>query len=352
MTHQLIPASRLKQIFMIAMIVWLSWTLGKELFIFFPGVLGAFMLYVLLREPYYRLTVVKGYRKWTVATLFIIGSLILILLPLYGMWYLLSPKISQLLNQSQSMTGSVKAIVGQLKAAFPSMNVEVSDKQIQKAGEKLAGSLPGFLGSAANMATNIVLAFFLLYFMLTDGRIMEREVQRFLSLKDYNIDLLWKETRTMVVSNAIGLPVLAIFQAIAAALGYLLFGIDEWILWGVVTGVFSLLPVVGTAIVWAPLVGYLYISGNAGEGTGLLLYSVLVITNVDNVLRFTLLKKLGDVHPIITVVGLIAGVPLFGFMGLVFGPLLLSYLLLLIKVYRIEFSKRPSQELLPQTDIT
>lgn len=351
MQQRLIPAARLKQIFLIFIILLLTWILGKELFIFFPGVLGAFMLYVLMREPYYRMTVVKGYRKWVVATIFIVAAVVLILLPLYGLWYMLSPKVSMLLDQSRDMSGSVKELVGRLKTAFPRLNVAVTDRQITQAGERIAGALPGFLGSAANMATNIVLAFFLLYFMLMDGRIMEREIQKFLSLKDHNIDLLWKETRVMVVSNAIGLPVLALIQAVAAALGYWMFGIEEWLVWAVVTGVFSLLPVVGTAIIWAPLVVYLYAIGRGAEGTGLLLYSVLIITNVDNVLRFTLLQKLGDVHPVITVLGLFAGVPLFGFMGFIFGPLLLSYLLLLIKVYRIEFSQRPSGELLPHTDV-
>lgn len=352
MQKNLIPAARLKQIFMIFIILLLTWILGKELFGFFPGVLGGFVLYVLLREPYYHLTVVKGHRKWVIATAFIVAAVLVIILPLYGLWYMLAPKVSDLLDQSRDMSGSVKELVGRLKAAFPRLNVDVTDRQIQQAGEWVAGALPGFLGSAANMATNFVLAFFLLYFMLMDGRIMEREIQRFLSLKDHNIDMLWKETRVMVVSNAIGLPVLALIQAVAAALGYWLFGIEQWLVWAVVTGVFSLLPVLGTAIVWVPMVVYLYAIGHGGAGTGLLVYSILIITNVDNVLRFTLLQKLGDVHPIITVLGLFAGIPLFGFMGFIFGPLLLSYLLLLIKVYRIEFSQRPSEELLPHTDIT
>ncbi len=346
MQKNILSAPRLKQIFLIAVILLLAWTLGKELWDFFPGVLGAVMLYVLLREPYYRLTVVKGHKKWLVATAFIVGTVVLVMLPLWGLWQMLSPKIALMIHQSEDLTGSVKLMIAKLNHAFPSLNVSVTDKQIRKAGEGVAGTLPGFLGSAANMATNVVLAFFLLYFMLTDGRIMEREVQRFLSLKEHNIELLWKETRLMVKSNAIGIPVLALCQAVAAAIGYFLFGVDDWLVWAVVTGFFSLFPVVGTALVWAPLVVYLYDIGSGGAGTGLLLYSVLVITNVDNVLRFTLLKKLGDVHPIITVLGLFAGVPLFGFMGFIFGPLLLSYLLLLVKVYRVEFSQTPVEETL------
>ena len=84
----------------------------------------------------------------------------------------------------------------------------------------------------------------------------------------------------------------------------------------------------------------MYGTGKSGAATGLLLYSALITVNIDNILRFTLLRKLGDVHPVITVLGIIIGVPLFGFMGLIFGPLLLSYFLLLIRIYQVEFSGR------------
>ena len=145
-------------------------------------------------------------------------------------------------------------------------------------------------------------------------------------------------------ANAIGIPLLAIFQAISATIGYLIFGVEGAIVWGVLTGIFSLLPVIGTTAIWAPVVGYLFATGKAGPATGLLLYSIIVTVNIDNVLRFTLLRKLGDVHPVITVLGIIIGVPVFGFMGLIFGPLVLSYFLLLIRIYQVEFSTRKDEK--------
>jgi predicted PurR-regulated permease PerM len=80
--------------------------------------------------------------------------------------------------------------------------------------------------------------------------------------------------------------------------------------------------------------------GEVTMGLALVAYSAIITGGIDNVLRFTLLKKLGDVHPLITVLGVIVGLPLFGFMGLIFGPLMISYLLLLIKIYRVENSTR------------
>ena len=92
-------------------------------------------------------------------------------------------------------------------------------------------------------------------------------------------------------------------------------------------------------IIWVPLVIYMYASGLDWPATGLMLYSFIVTGNVDYVARITLMKKIGDVHPLITVLGVIVGLNLFGFIGLVFGPLLVSYFLILVKIYFNEFSE-------------
>jgi predicted PurR-regulated permease PerM len=91
-------------------------------------------------------------------------------------------------------------------------------------------------------------------------------------------------------------------------------------------------------LIWGPLCIYLFALGHSNDAIGLLIYAAIIIGGIDNVLRFTILKRLGNVHPIVTTLGIIVGLPLFGFMGLIFGPLIISYLLLLIKIYRAEFS--------------
>jgi predicted PurR-regulated permease PerM len=78
------------------------------------------------------------------------------------------------------------------------------------------------------------------------------------------------------------------------------------------------------------------------QATGLMLYSLLVTGNVDYLARITLMKKIGDVHPLITIFGVIVGLKLFGFMGFIFGPLVFSYLIILMKIYNHEFVDNPS----------
>jgi predicted PurR-regulated permease PerM len=97
-------------------------------------------------------------------------------------------------------------------------------------------------------------------------------------------------------------------------------------------------------LIWVPLVIYVYSTGSTFNGTGLLIYSLVVTGNVDYLARITLLKKIGDVHPVITVLGVIVGLQLFGFWGFIFGPLLVSYFMLMIRIYSNEFGHFVEQE--------
>jgi predicted PurR-regulated permease PerM len=129
-------------------------------------------------------------------------------------------------------------------------------------------------------------------------------------------------------------------QGIFATIGYLIFGIEDWGMWGFFTGVFAFFPLVGTMLIWVPLTMSHYLSGHEAMAIGLGLYSLIVTGNVDYLARMVFMKKMLNVHPIITVLGVIAGLSMFGFMGLIFGPLLISYLLILIRIYNREFSRR------------
>ena len=214
----------------------------------------------------------------------------------------------------------------------------LTDENILTFQKKAATIVPSILNSSAVILSNFAILFFLLYFLLKGGTEVERFLLRFIPLKKENVHLLSQQTKSMIKANAIGIPVLAVIQGLVATLGYWIFGVDDFGLWGFLTGVFSLVPVVGTAVIWVPLVAYLYAVNQTGHATGLLIYSLVLITNIDYVARLTLLKKFMDVHPLITALGIIAGLGLFGFWGVIFGPLLISYFIILVKIYMNEFA--------------
>ncbi len=330
--------NRLRQVILLGIIILLAILLLKQLYVFLPGFLGAITLYILLRESYFNLTIKKRRNKTWTALLYILLSLVVIGLPIYFSIELISDKISSLLNDPVELLMDAKLVDQKI---FEQTNFHIfSDENLKSLQQKATTVVPSLLNSSANILSNFAIMFFLLYFLLKSGREVEKFLDGFIPLKEENVDMLGNETKNMVKANAIGIPVLAILQGIIATIGYWIFGVKEPVLWGFITGIFSLVPIVGTAIIWVPLCLYLYATGQAGNTLGLLIYSVVLITNIDYVARLTILRKFMDIHPIITIFGVIIGVGLFGFWGVIFGPLLISYFIILVKIYINEFGVR------------
>lgn len=330
---------RLKQIILLLIIILLAILLLTQLYVFLPGFLGAVTLYILFREPYNQLTIKKKWNKTRTALLFVFASLIIIAIPIYFSVTLLTNKVSGILTNPAELMKDAK-IVGTKIHELTGIEL-LTDDNISTFQKKAAAIVPAILNSSANIISNFAVMFFILYFILKNGRQVEKFLHSFIPLKEENIDLLSNETKNMIKANAIGIPVLAIIQGIIAAIGYWIFGIKDWGLWGFLTGIFSMVPVVGTAIIWVPLTLFLFSTGKTGPAIGLLIFAVVVITNADYAARLTILKRLIDVHPLITIFGVIIGIGLFGFWGVIFGPLLISYFIILVKIYINEFAGKP-----------
>lgn len=327
--------NRIKQILLLSIIILLVYLVVIELSLFLPGLLGALTLYILSRASYFQLIYNRKWKKGWAAGLFIIYYLFLIGLPVFLAVTLISPKINSFLDDPNAMIAAARHSINtvQEKIGFK----VVSDASLTNSLSRLTAFIPTVLNSTANLITNLAIMLFVLYYMLINGREIERILNRLIPLRQENINMLASETKKLVRANALGIPLISIIQGAVATLGYFIFKVDEWALWGFLTGVFAFFPVVGTMIIWVPLVLYNYAVGDTWNATGLLVYSVVVTGNVDYIARITLLKKMGDVHPVITILGVIVGLGLFGFIGLVFGPLLVNYIIVLFKIYMNEF---------------
>ncbi|NCT73139.1 MAG: AI-2E family transporter [Chitinophagaceae bacterium] len=339
--------NRIKQILLLSVILLLVYLVIKELYLFLPGVLGAITLYILSRANYFQLIFHRKWKKGWTAGMFIIYYLILIGLPVFLAVTLISPKINSFLADPNATINAAKSSINTIQQQLGF--TVVSESSLTSSLSKLTTIIPSLLNSTANLITNLAIMLFVLYHMLVNGREMERVLNRIIPLKQDNINMLAHETKKMVKANALGIPLISLIQGVTAALGYFLFQVPEWGLWGFLTGVFAFFPVIGTMAIWVPLVIYMYASSTVPLATGLLLYSVIVTGNVDYIARITLLKKMGDVHPVITILGVIVGLGLFGFIGLIFGPLVINYIILLFNVYMNEFIDTPPGELQPQS---
>ena len=326
---------RIKQILLLSIIILLGYLVVIELRIFLPGLLGALTLYILSRANYFQLIYNRKWKKGWAAALFIVHYLFLLGLPIYLAITLISPKINAFLADPNAMINAAKH---SLDTVQQKLGVTiVSEATLTNSLSRLTTFIPSLLNSTANLISNLAIMLFILYNMLVNGREIERLLNQIIPLKQENINMLAAETKKMVRANALGIPLISIIQGLVATLGYFIFGVEEWGLWGFLTGAFAFFPVVGTMIVWVPLVLYMFATGDTWNATGVTIYSIIVTGNVDYIARITLLKRMGDVHPVITILGVIVGLGLFGFIGLVFGPLLISYIIVLFRIYMNEF---------------
>ena len=326
---------RVRQVLLLLIILFLLFMIIEELVIFIPGLLGAVTLYILSRSNYFQLIYYRKWKKGMAAVVFIIFYLLLLGLPVYLAVTLISPKVEQFLNNPNQIVDAVKSSVTVIQKKT-GINL-FSQQSLSGMLNRGATLVPSLLNSTANLVTNMAIMLFVLYYMLYNGREMEKSLSKYIPLKPHNINTLASETKKMIKANALGIPIISLVQGLVATLGYFIFKVDEFAIWGFLTGIFAFFPVVGTMIVWVPLVIYMYANGDSWNATGVLIYSAVVTGNVDYFARMTLLKRIGDVHPVVTILGVIVGLGLFGFVGLIFGPLLISYVIILFEIYMNEF---------------
>lgn len=333
---------QLRQIVTLSLLVLMIFLAINELYIFLPGLLGALTLYILARNSYFQLVYHRKWRKGWTAGLYLLMFFLLPASLVYFTFSLLEKQLHPFLNNPVSMFEKAKEAINsvQQKAGV----ILISEETLNEFQKKLSVLLTQLLNDTVNLILNQVILLFVLYYMLIHGKEMESYLARTIPLKKTNVNLLANETGRLVKASALGIPLISLIQGITAMIGYIVFGLQDYVLWGFLTGIFAFFPVVGTMIIWVPLVLYMYMGGDTWNATGLFFYSLIVSGNIDYISRITILKKLGQVHPVITVLGVIVGLGLFGFIGLVFGPLLVNYIVVVFKIYINEFIENSTGE--------
>lgn len=320
---------------LIIIILALGIILFFEFIPFFGGILGAFTIYMLLRKQMLFLTNNKKMKKNRVALLLLGEATLCFLIPLFFIVWLLIDRVQSLNLDPAVLIRSVEHIADliRLKTGYNLLdkkNIDVALSVVPQVGQVLVGSLSDF-------TINIIALLFILYFMLIGGKDMENYMYELLPFDDKEKRNVLTEISLIVKSNAIGIPLLGIIQGAIAFVGYLIFDVPSPLVFCILTCISTLIPIMGTALIWLPLAAYLALTGSWTNAIGLAAYSLIIISNVDNFIRFVLQKKMADTHPLITIFGVIIGFSIFGFMGVIFGPLLLSVFILCVDIFKKEY---------------
>lgn len=306
------------------------------------GFLGAATLYVIVSGQQRFLTQKWRLRKSLSALLIVLEVLFFILIPLTGLTLLVIDTFSGITFDPQVILDDVSAFILSIEER---LGFNLFTPENLSGLPKLGTNLLQVVGNSVySFVINIIVILFVLYYMLFSNDEFEKSIREILPFKEENKQILGEETHLIIQANAIGIPLMAIIQGFFAYLGYLIFGVESPLLYAILTAFSTILPLVGTMIVWVPISISLLLGGDYVNGIGLAIYGLIIVGGVDNVARFLLQKKLADIHPLITVFGVLIGIPMFGFWGIIFGPLLLSLFILFFNMYRHEYVKGSKAE--------
>ena len=319
---------------LLILILGLGIILFQHAKIFFSGVLGALTLYILLRKPAFKLTEKTG-KPVLSASLITVAVVLFIIVPLSLLVWFIIAKLQQVNWNTDDIIAPAMQVIEIVREKF---KIDlISEKSISFMAGKLTAFGQSIIGGIGDFFINILAAVIVLFFLLTGGKKMENYLSSLIPMKKINKQETIDKINVMVKSNAIGIPLIALIQGIIAWIGYMFFGVPNAFLSAFLTGLCSIVPIVGTMIVWVPISIYFAVLGMWGKAIGLLLFGAIFISQSDNLFRFILQKKLADTHPLITIFGVVVGLQLFGFIGIIFGPLLVSLFLLFLDMFRKEY---------------
>lgn len=336
MSNTYVNPNRIRQISFYIFLVFMFVFLFLQMRAFLPAFLGAITFYTLLRKYMDSLVYKQKWKKGLAAGLLILISFLVVLVPVYLMVTILSSRIGYAIKNSDAIVAAVTKNAKMLEDKF---HVQIMSGNSTNISTAVGHTLRNILGATFNSLTSVLLMYFILYFMLINIRRLEQWLYEFIPLKHDNLAEVGTELNQLVISNALGIPLVALLQGLVGLVAYLFLNVNDVWFWFIFTCISSMLPFVGAALAYVPLCVVLFANNQNWQGIFMLIYGFGVIGTVDNVFRFVLQKKLGDVHPLITVFGVIIGINLFGFIGLIFGPILISLFILLIKIYLNEFTE-------------
>lgn len=243
----------------------------------------------------------------------------------------------------------VNLLVKEAFIIYATVNIDsITAYLSQISNSQLAAYLPAMLEKAVAFVTNAITNFIItvpekvvgifivilgLFFGLKDGDRLIEKIELFMPVKRNYRERIIKRFRETMDAVVYGSILIGILEGVIATIGFYIFGVPTPLLWGFVTAVFALLPFVGPMAVWLPLTLYLYFTGHQTSAIGLAVFSIILLTLLlENLLKHYVIARKGKIHPLISLLGVIGGIGLFGMTGIVLGPFLLTLFILIVEL--------------------
>lgn len=310
-------------------------------------IFGAFILFVIFRPLYHFLVKRAKIRKDFAAIFVIIISVFVVLIPFYFLLSTIVSEIQQLLLDRDSIIASIQAggqfltrYLSMLDIPLGSLQTRIQERAMDVASQAVnytSALILGSIQSLSQQSIGLLIMYFLLYYLFTeeDSTFVQR-IHAAIPFNEENTATLLSEFKRIVRTTLIASGAVALIQGGILTIVFLIFDIQGAFLWGALAAILSFLPVVGAPLIWIPAAIFELIQGAYIAGIAILAAG-LFISVTDNFLRPVIQKRVGEIHPFLSLLGIVIGVSLFGLIGIVIGPLLLSYFVLTVEMFSREY---------------
>jgi predicted PurR-regulated permease PerM len=255
------------------------------------------------------------------------------------------PWIEKQVNEPDNLTRLIER--------FPELErLEAHRDQIVTKLGQAAGTVGSFLVNGLSATTKGTVTFFFhfflllytMFFFLKDGRSILDKVLSYIPLAGRDKERLAEKFVSVSRATLKGTLIIGVVQGGLAGIGFAVAGIDGAVFWGTVMTVLSIIPAVGSALVWVPAVVYLIVTGHTMAGVVLGVYCALIVGSVDNILRPLLVGKDVRMHELLILFGTLGGIVLFGVVGFIIGPVIAALFTTIWEIYGTAFREVLSKE--------
>lgn len=285
-----------------------------------------------------------------------LGITLVIGVPFVGLLFMLASEASQAYQQIQDFldAGQVQQMLDVRQQPYLGWVVTQLDQYVDLGQIDILGSMGSFLESVslgalrqssavvsgvAHLFTSFLIMIFTMFFLFRDGHKLVAQVREWSPLSEDYESRIVEKFQEVSTATVFGSLLTAIAQGVAGGLSFFIVGIPNVLFWGSMTALFSLVPLVGTAVVWLPWALYLFASGSSGRGIALVALSIVLVGGIDNLVRPLLIEGRTRMHTMLVFLSIMGGISYFGIAGMIVGPIMVALGLTFLELYRIEFQE-------------
>lgn len=327
-----------KSVTKISSIILLSALVIAAFFILKPILLSivAGLLLAYIVNPLYK-KLLPNVRNKTLTALVV--SLVVIIVIVIPLWFVVPIVIRQVFD----MFGFLRTLdVGNvLTFLFPKAPTQflaeanaISSGFITDVSTSTLNYLLDFILNTPSLLLQLSVVIFVFFFTLKDQDKLRSYVSELSPLKKSQSDILVSEFREITSSIIYGFLIIGIIQGITTGIGLFVFGVPRALLLTFLAIFFSIFPLIGPWLIWIPASLFLFAQSNSVVAIGFIVYNILIVSSIDNILRPYIVSRRSSISPVVALVGMIGGLIVFGFLGLILGPLILAYLIIFLTAYK------------------